>query len=217
MKQTLTKPLNRIILSFIANHNGGCAIKKALFLDRDGVINKNVKNLTKPGQFEIMEGAPKAIKLINDSGYMAIIITNQPIIAKGFCTLEDIDKIHDKMKKELLIYGAHIDAIYICPHHPEKGFEGEVKELKIDCECRKPKPGFMLKAAKDYNIDLANSWVIGDSYLDIAAGQKAGVKTAFLTTGDIPESGHEEEFKEIKPNLVCKNLLEAVETILNSC
>lgn len=185
-------------------------------MDRDGVINRNVKNLTKPEQFEIIEGASKAIKLINDSGYMAIIITNQPIIAKGFCAFEDIGKIHDKMKRELLIYNAHIDAIYICPHHPEKGFEGEVKKLKIDCGCRKPKPGLILKAAKEHNINLSKSWMIGDSYSDIVAGQKAGVKTALLTTGDIPKSEHEEELKEIKPNLVCKNLLEVVETILNS-
>lgn len=184
-------------------------------MDRDGVINKYVKNLTKPEQFEIIEGVPKAIKLINDSGYMAIIVTNQPIIAKGFCTLEDIGKIHDKMKKKLLIYDAHIDAIYICPHHPEKGFKGEVKELKIDCECRKPKIGLMLKAAKKHKIDLLRSWMIGDSYLDIVAGQKAGVKTALLTAGSIPKSRHKEEFKEIKPDLVCKNLLEAVEMILN--
>lgn len=157
-------------------------LQKAIFLDRDGIINKYVGFLRKIEDFELNDGAAEAIKEINESGYLAIVVTNQPVIARGEVTVPELDKIHMKMETELGKAGAYIDALYYCPHHPDRGFEGEVKELKIDCDCRKPKPGMLIKAAKDYNIDLSASWMIGDGENDVIAGQAASCKTAKIET-----------------------------------
>lgn len=126
--------------------------------------------------FELIEGVAEAIKLINQSGYLAIVVTNQPVIARGEVTWDELNKIHKKMATLLGKEGAYVDGIYICPHHPDKGFEGERPEYKIDCDCRKPKPGLLLQAAKDFNIDLSESYMIGDSHRDVEAGENAGVK-----------------------------------------
>lgn len=150
--------------------------QKAIFLDRDGTINKMVGFVTKPEQFELIEGAAEAIKTINKSGYLAIVVTNQPVIARGDCTFEELQTIHDKMETELGKVGAFVDAIYVCPHHTDKGFVGERPEYKCICECRKPKPGLLLQAAKDFNIELSESYMIGDSHRDVEAGENAGVK-----------------------------------------
>lgn len=150
--------------------------QKAIFLDRDGTINKMVGFVTKPEQFELIEGAAEAIKAINRSGYLAIVVTNQPVIARGDCTFEELQTIHDKMETELGKVGAFVDAIYVCPHHTDKGFEGERPEYKRNCDCRKPKPGLLLQAAKEFNIDLSESYMIGDSHRDVEAGENAGVK-----------------------------------------
>ena len=147
--------------------------QKAIFLDRDGTINKYVGFLTKPEQFELLPGVAEAIKMINKSGYLAIVVTNQPVIARGDCTWDELQQIHDKMETELGKEGAFLDAIYICPHHKDKGFEGERPEYKFDCECRKPKPGLLLQAAKNFNIDLSLSYMIGDSENDVEAGKNA--------------------------------------------
>ena len=152
--------------------------QKAIFLDRDGTINKMVGFITKPEQFELLPGVAKAIKAINKSGYLAIVITNQPVIARGDCTFEQLQTIHNKMETELGKEGAFVDAIYVCPHHTDKGFSGERPEYKCDCDCRKPKPGLLLQAAKDFNIDLSQSYMIGDSGRDVKAGKNAGVKEA---------------------------------------
>lgn len=150
--------------------------QKAIFLDRDGTINRMVGFVTKPEQFELIEGAAEAIKAINKSGYLAIVVTNQPVIARGDCTFEELQTIHDKMETELGKVGAFVDAIYVCPHHTDKGFEGERPEYKCNCDCRKPKPGLLLQAAKDFNIDLSESYMIGDSHRDVEAGENAEVK-----------------------------------------
>ena len=160
--------------------------QKAIFLDRDGTINKYVDFLTKPEQFELLPGVAEAIKMINKSGYLAIVVTNQPVIARGNCTWDELQQIHNKMETELGKDGAFLDAIYICPHHKDKGFEGERPEYKFDCECRKPKPGLLLQAAKVFNIDLSKSIMIGDSEIDIEAGKNAGISNLFLLTTDIP-------------------------------
>lgn len=149
--------------------------QKAIFLDRDGTINKYVGFLDNIDKFELLEGTIEAIKLINNSEYLTIVVTNQPCVARGELTFCELDEIHNKMETLLGEQGAFIDAIYFCPHHPHKGYEGEVKELKIECECRKPKPGMLLKAAEEYNIDLRQSFMIGDSDNDILAGNNAGV------------------------------------------
>lgn len=154
--------------------------QKAVFLDRDGTINKYIGFLTKPEQIELIEGAAEAIKKINKSGYLTIVVTNQPVIARGDCTWEELKLIHDKMETELGKEGAFVDAIYVCPHHPDKGFEGERPEYKFDCNCRKPKPGLLLQAAKDFNIDLSQSIMIGDSDRDVEAGEAAGCRTILI-------------------------------------
>lgn len=159
--------------------------QKAIFLDRDGTINKHVGFLTKPEQFELLPGVAEAIKMINKSGYLAIVVTNQPVIARGDCTWKELEQIHDKMETELGKEGAFLDAIYICPHHKDKGFEGERPEYKFDCECRKPKPGLLLQAAKDFNIDLSQSVMIGDSESDLKAGINAGLKESYIINNGI--------------------------------
>lgn len=154
--------------------------QKAVFLDRDGTINKYVGFLRNIDEFELLDGAVEAIKKINASGYLAIVVTNQPVIARGEVSFEELERIHNKMETLLGKEGAYLDAIYFCPHHPHKGYEGERPELKFDCNCRKPKPGMLLKAAQDFNIDLAQSWMIGDGENDIRAGQNAGCRTALI-------------------------------------
>lgn len=186
-------------------HNGKVQAKnlhnkqKAIFLDRDGVINKYVGFLRDINEFELIEGVPEAVKTINESGYLAIVVTNQPVIARGEVTYEELHEIHNKMETLLGKEGVYLDAIYYCPHHPHKGYEGEIPELKFDCDCRKPKPGMLLKAAEDFNIDLKQSWMIGDSESDIAAGKTAGCKTAFIG--------------ESETDISYKNLLDAIKEI----
>lgn len=154
--------------------------QKAVFLDRDGTINKYVGFLRDIDEFELLDGAADAIKRINASGYLAIVVTNQPVIARGEVSFEELERIHNKMETLLGKEGAYLDAIYFCPHHPHKGYKGERPEVKFDCNCRKPKPGMLLKAAQDFNIDLAQSWMIGDGENDIRAGQNAGCRTALI-------------------------------------
>lgn len=156
--------------------------QKAIFLDRDGTINKYVGFLRKEEEFELLHGVAEAVKKINESGYLAIVVTNQPVIARGEVTFSELENIHNKMETLLGKDGAYLDGIYFCPHHPHSGYEGEVKELKIDCDCRKPKPGMLLKAAEDLNIDLSQSYMVGDGENDIKAGKAAGCKTVLLNT-----------------------------------
>lgn len=151
--------------------------QKAIFLDRDGTINKYVGFLRSIDDFELLPDAAEAIRLINESGYLAVIVTNQPVIARGEVTLAELDEIHKKMETLLGAKGAYLDAIYFCPHHPHSGFAGEIKALKIDCDCRKPKPGMLRRAAMDLNIDLASSFMIGDGENDVLAGKNAGCRS----------------------------------------
>lgn len=158
--------------------------QKAVFLDRDGTINKYIGFLRDIDDFELIDGVASAIKAINASGYLAIVVTNQPVIARGEVSFEELQEIHNKMETLLGEQGAYVDAIYYCPHHPHKGYEGERPELKIECDCRKPKPGMLLQAAKDFNIDLEHSWMIGDGKNDITAGKNAGCHTALITVDE---------------------------------
>lgn len=154
--------------------------QKAIFLDRDGTINKYVGFLRNIEQFELLSGVSEAIRKINQSGYLAVVVTNQPVIARGEVTYTELQEIHNKMETILGKDGAYLDGIYFCPHHPDKGFKGEVKELKINCNCRKPNPGLLLQAASDFNINLEQSWMIGDGKNDIQAGKNAGCKTVLI-------------------------------------
>ena len=158
--------------------------QKAIFLDRDGTINKYVGFLRDIDDFELLPGVSDAIKKINDSGYLAIVVTNQPVVARGEVSIDELTRIHNKMETLLGKEGAYLDGIYYCPHHPDKGYEGERLEYKIECDCRKPKPGMLVAAANDFNIDLSRSWMIGDGEIDILAGKAAGCHTALIGKGE---------------------------------
>lgn len=179
--------------------------QKAIFLDRDGTINVHRGHLSDINQFELLPHASEAIKMINESGYLAIVITNQPVISRGDLSFEGLNEIHKKMETLLGKENAYLDAIYFCPHYPESGFEGERKELKIDCDCRKPKIGMLLKAKERFNIDFSSSWFIGDADLDIKCGQNAGTKTALIIG---PKN------KDAKPDIKGESLFECVKKIL---
>ena len=154
--------------------------QKAVFLDRDGTVNKYVGFLRNIDDLELIPGAARAIRKINEAGMLAIVVTNQPVIARGEVTYAQMEEIHNKLETLLGEEGAYLDGIYYCPHHPHGGYPGEVSSLKFDCDCRKPKPGLLLKAAEDFNIDLGSSWMIGDGESDVAAGKAAGCRTAKL-------------------------------------
>ena len=154
--------------------------RKAIFLDRDGTINENMDIHPSVKNFNLLPGVAEAIRKINETHYLAVVVTNQPMIAKGFLTFQELENIHKKMETLLGNERAYLDRIYFCPHHPEKGFAGELTELKVDCDCRKPKPGMLLQAARDLNIDLTNSWMIGDNLSDIEAGRRAGCNSILL-------------------------------------
>jgi D,D-heptose 1,7-bisphosphate phosphatase len=159
--------------------------RPAIFLDRDGVINKEVDLIHTPEQLALLPGVAEAIQKINAAGYLAVVVTNQPVIARNLCSLEELQVIHNKLETLLGEQHAYVDAIYFCPHHPDKGYPEERKEYKIDCNCRKPKPGMLLQAAQDLHIDLKNSYMIGDRESDIQAGTAAGVKEAILVPANV--------------------------------
>ncbi len=185
-------------------------LQKCIFLDRDGTINKYRGLVKKTDELELADDAAQAIKTINESSYLAICATNQPVIARGDTTFEELKNIHNKMETLLGKSGAYLDGLYFCPHHPAGGFEGEVPELKFDCDCRKPKIGLLKKAQERFNIDLSKSWFIGDTDRDIQTGINAGCRTIFLDTTPNPPI----RFVDAKPDFVCHSLSEAVNLIM---
>jgi mannose-1-phosphate guanylyltransferase / phosphomannomutase len=186
--------------------------RAAVFLDRDGVINKEVSHLSDPVQMELIAGAAGAIRRLNQAEFLVIVVTNQPVVARGECTPQALRFIHNKMETLLGREHAWIDALYFCPHHPDKGFAGEVQELKVDCDCRKPKPGLFDRAVQDWNISLSGSYGIGDSRRDVIAARRVGIGAIGVKTGhgcrdcDAPES----------PDRLVEDLREAVDFILAS-
>lgn len=160
--------------------------RPAIFLDRDGVVSKEVNLLCRPEQLELIEGAAEAIRYINQKGYLAVIVTNQPVIARNLCSIEELEYIHHQLETLLGTEHAYLDAIYYCPHHPDKGYPEERPEYKIDCDCRKPKPGMLLQAAKELNINLSESYMIGDRETDLQAGVNAGVRQSVLVEQNQP-------------------------------
>jgi len=183
----------------------------AIFLDRDGTINKLDNFIYRAEDFELEEGVIEAIGSINSSGLLAIVITNQPSVARGLCDISDIDYIHKKLKTLLGKEGVFLDDIFYCPHHPDKGFPEENPLYKVDCECRKPKTG-MIELAKDkFNIDLSSSYMVGDSSMDIELAKRAGLKSVLVMTG---LSGTDNKY-DAKPDYTAKNLYEAVQKILS--
>ncbi len=185
--------------------------QKAIFLDRDGTINVFGDYVTEPAKLKLIPGAAKAIQRINASPYLAVCITNQPVVARGETTFEQLHEIHNKLEDLLGNEGSYLDGIYFCPHHPDKGFPGEIPELKIDCSCRKPKIGMLLKAKERFNIDFFSSWFIGDTCQDVQTGINAGCRTVLLTGGDPHPYA---KYPDAKPNHICKTLDEAVDFIM---
>ena len=184
--------------------------KIAIFLDRDGTINQEVNHLYSQDQFKLIDGVGEAICQINAAGILAVVVTNQPVIARGELKESELKIIHNKMDTLLGRYGAYLDRLYYCPHHTDSGFEGEIEALKFDCDCRKPKIGMFTQAKNDLNIILEKSWVVGDSTRDIFAAQNAGIKSILVQTGHAGKDGN----FEVNPDFFAKDLSEAVKLIL---
>ena len=183
--------------------------QRAIFIDRDGTMNVSKGFISKAEDLELIPGTIEAVKAINKSGALAIVITNQPVIARGECSFEELHNIHNKLKTLLGEKGAFVDDIFYCPHHTDKGFEGEVPELKFDCECRKPKTGMVMNAVEKYNIDLSQSYMVGDSTMDLETARNAGVKSVLVNTGF---AGNDGKYSR-KCDIEAKDLLDAVEKI----
>lgn len=158
---------------------GGNSRHRAVFLDRDGTINQEKEYLHRPEEFEFIPGAPEAIGMLKDAGYLVVVVTNQSGVARGYYAEADVELIHRHMDELLAAHGVSINGYYYCPHHPENGIDGYM----ADCDCRKPLPGMLLKAASEMDIDLAASWMVGDKLADIEAGMGAGCSTALVLTG----------------------------------
>lgn len=184
--------------------------QKAIFLDRDGTLNIFDGLISSPDRLRLIDGAAEAVRLINRSGYLAIVITNQPVVARGDCTLEELHSIHKRLYTLLGNAGTYVDDLAFCPHHPDRGFCGENTAYKIVCPCRKPKPGMVIDMAEKYNIDVSQSWMVGDTLRDIQTGKNAGTKTALV------RSAATEPEAEDAADLKCADLLSAVRAILAS-
>jgi D-glycero-D-manno-heptose 1,7-bisphosphate phosphatase len=185
--------------------------RPALFMDRDGTISEEVGYVNHPSRFRLFPYTAKAIRLLNENGWLAIVVTNQAGVARGYFSEDIIVQIHDRVRQELENEPARLDAIYYCAHHPSVG----EPPYRLDCDCRKPKPGLIQRAATDFDIDLERSWMVGDRYGDIELARNAGVHAAFVLSG---YGRGEWEFQraswKIEPELVAEDLLEAVKKII---
>lgn len=178
--------------------------QKCVFLDRDGTINKYVGFARSLNQIELENDSSVGLKDINKSEFISIVVTNQPVIARGEVSFEQLREINNKIETLLGKDGAYFDDLFFCPHHPDKGFEGEIPSLKFDCDCRKPKIGLLLQAKEKYNIDLTKSYFVGDTTMDIQTGVNAGMKTILVKTGEKGEDGK----YDVKPDFVINSLAE---------
>lgn len=184
--------------------------QSCIFLDRDGTINRYAGLLFDDKRLELETNAAEAIKLINRSGMLAIVITNQPVVARGLCSIDDVMRIHNKMETLLGEKGAYLDDIAFCPHHPDKGYPGENPEYKIKCRCRKPGTGMVEDMARRYNIDLSRSFMVGDTTGDIQTGINAGLRTVLVKTG---EAGTDGKY-DVQADYEAADILDAVKLIL---
>lgn len=175
-------------------------------MDRDGVINEEVGLITKPEELKLIPGSARAISMLNNLSIPVIIVTNQPVIGRGLCSVEELNKVHEHLFNLLSEHSAHVDGLYYCPHHPVHG----VGEYKLACSCRKPSPGLLFKASKVHNIDLSKSYMVGDRTSDIKAGNLAGCTTIGVKTG----YGCDDGFKDAIPDIVAQNLKHAVGIII---
>jgi len=185
--------------------------RRAIFLDRDGVLNVDDGDGPSPEQLQLLPEVPEAIRRINHSEYLAVVVTNQPAVAKGFLSEQELDRVHAKLESLLGAEHAYLDRIYYCPHHPDRGFAGERPEYKIRCDCRKPSPGMLLRAAEELNIDLEGSFLIGDRTTDIQAGKNAGVSTILVRTGCAGTDGK----CSSQPDFILDDLRDAVRLVID--
>ena len=183
----------------------GTDMNKAVFLDRDGVITEDPPHYAhRVDQVRIIPGSGEAIRLLNDGGYLVIVVSNQSGIARGYYQERDVALFNEEMKRQLSLEGAHIDAIYYCPHHPD----GNIEKFREVCSCRKPQPGMLIQAAKQHQINLKASFLIGDKFSDIRAGNAVNCRTIFVLTGHGKEEMHHLNGSTVP---VAVNLLNAVQ------
>lgn len=182
-------------------------MQKAVFIDRDGTLIKDVPYNSSPALIKLEYYAGEMLQGLKRKGYLLIIVTNQAGVAKGYFTEEDVSKMHTAIDQQLISYNVKLDAFYYCPHFSE----GLINEYAIECNCRKPKPGLIYNAANDFNIDLEKSWMIGDILNDIEAGNTAGCTTVLINNGNETEWIMNEQRK---PNYIAKNLKHATEIIV---
>ena len=187
-------------------------MNKAVFLDKDGTISKDVGYLNDPAKLEVFPYSAQAIKMLNDAGFKVIVVSNQAGIARGHLTENILQAIDKKVHKTILNSGGVIDAIYYCPHHPEHG----VHPFKKACENRKPNPGMLLRGKKEFDLDMSKSYLIGDKLSDIEAGNNAGVKPILVKTGYGAENAKKPELAKLNPAHVAENLLKAAEWIIKN-
>ena len=187
-------------------------MKRAVFIDRDGTISEEVGYINHSSRFRLFPYSAAAIKHLNEKGWLAIVTTNQAGVARGYFSEDMVTTVHQRMTKELENDGAKLDAIYYCAHHPSVG----EPPYRVDCDCRKPKPGLISRAAQDFDIDLADSWMVGDRYSDIEVAGNAGVKSMFVLSGyGRGEWEHQRASWFRHPDCVAENLLEAVRLIVS--
>ncbi|MDT7603808.1 MAG: D-glycero-D-manno-heptose 1,7-bisphosphate phosphatase [Acidobacteriota bacterium] len=185
--------------------------RRAVFIDRDGTISEEVGYVNHPTRYRVFPFAPEAIRALNEAGWLAVLVTNQAGVARGYFAEEMIGAVHDLLSQELARHDARLDAIYYCPHHPSVG----EPPYRATCDCRKPKPGLIKRAAAEFSIDLAHSWTVGDRYGDTELARNAGTRAALVLTGyGRGEFEHQRESWQHQPDLIAENLLEAVREIL---
>ena len=206
--------LDKVCSDFASGRIARASLSKpqaAVFLDRDGTINISRGHIASPDRFELLPGVGPAIRRLNHSDFRTIVVTNQPVLARGDCDIAGLSAIHNKMETMLGRDGAYLDRIYHCPHHPDRGFLGEVPELKITCECRKPGTGMIERALAELNIDPAQSWLVGDTTVDIMTARRAGLRAVLVKTG---EAGLDARY-DVVPDYVFPDLQRAVDFILD--
>ena len=184
--------------------------RSAIFMDRDGTLVEDVNLLYKQEDLKLFSFSSSAINEINHSEYLAFLITNQPVVARNLCRLEDVISIHNKLETLLGRDNAYLNDIYFCPHHPDGGYPEENDEFKIDCDCRKPNTGMIKMAVEEYNVDIKSSWFVGDTTIDIQTGINAGMRTILVRTG---KGGQDGKFSAA-PDFMFDDLQAAVDFIL---
>jgi D-glycero-D-manno-heptose 1,7-bisphosphate phosphatase len=185
--------------------------RRAVFIDRDGTISEEVGYVNHPSRYRVFPYSAEAVRMLNAAGWLAILITNQAGVARGYFAESVIADVHALLADELQSGGARLDAIYYCPHHPTVG----EPPYRLDCDCRKPLPGLVRRAAAEFDIDLAASWMVGDRYGDVEFARNAGVRPAFVLSGyGRGEWEYQRAAWRHEPELVADNLLEAVREIL---